>query len=210
MRTRRLLPSLVDIHPFCYLTCFLLSGSPVVDGFIASPRHFTTIVGTFADQNSPLTWKPHDSHGLPTLLRQKNKDKMNIEKPSSQSLYNDDAFGLIFLTSLLALHDISFAFLFLALSFLGSATSVVTTRSERVITILPGFVAISSLATKSIALAFFPDLQETTLSLLPTKGLELGDEIFSNAWWIEAGLCLTSFVWAFCKAYALGNNNKGK
>ena len=93
-------------------------------------------------------------------------------------LYNDDAFVLVFLSSVLVAQDPIFSSIFLFVSAIVAAiTNVVAenkTRSARSVNLLPGLVALAALAIQAILLS--PQnqkLHKGLLQMLSERGLAL-------------------------------------
>ena len=121
-------------------------------------------------------------------------------------LYNDDAFGLVFLSSVLVAHDPIFSSVFLFVSAIVAAITNVgaenKAQSARVVNLLPGLVAIASLTIQAILLSpQNQNLHERLLQMLSEIGLDLGGAPLStNALALEVGVCVISFVWAFYRS----------
>ena len=121
-------------------------------------------------------------------------------------LYNDDAFGLVFLSSVLVAHDPIFSSIFLSVSAIVAAITNVgaenKAQSARVVNLLPGMVALASFSIQAILLSpQNQNLHERLLQMLSEIGLDLGGAPLStNALALEVGVCVMSIVWAFYRS----------
>jgi len=138
-------------------------------------------------------------------------------------LYNDDAFGLVFLSGVLVAHDPIFSSVFLFVSAI-VATIINTNvgadvgvgvgdvppennKAQRawVVNLLPGFVALAALTIQAILLSPQNEkLHGRLMQMLSERGLDLGvgagASLSTNGLALEVGVCVISFVWAFYRS----------
>lgn len=81
-------------------------------------------------------------------LHLQNEDKSDSSSSTPAVLYNDDAFGLVFLSSLFVAKDYTFAAIFASLSFL--AVIMIQFAGVKFTPLAPGFVAAVSLVITTI------------------------------------------------------------
>lgn len=127
-------------------------------------QHFLLTSSSFSSSTLQRNWR-HD-----VVLRAKN-DKENLD-----GVYNDDAFGLVFLSSFFVAKDYTFSACFGALSMI--AFVFVQFRGVPFNPILPGAVALASLLLKSIIGNVVTDVipEDTALPV------ELGASVVSLVW----------------------------
>ncbi|KAL3937756.1 MAG: hypothetical protein SGBAC_007202 [Bacillariaceae sp.] len=116
-------------------------------------------------------------------------DKTSAKKPGMAG-YNDDAFGLIFLTGGVLSQDADFVVTFVALSAIAAiVSSSFVEFDER----LPGLVALATLLVTPLA------------AYLHATIVDGGGGIWAAPQPVEIGLCLVSLAWAFAKWSQEGN-----
>jgi hypothetical protein len=120
---------------------------------------------------------------IPSLKSKLTDDEKNY---SSQLEYNDDAFGLIFLSSFVVEHDNSFAATFGILS--AFAAIFVRQRILQSTPLIPGLVALATLLV--IQTPIFSNLRPDSISSL------------------QAGSCILSFVWSVVKSKQLATKER--
>ena len=98
-------------------------------------------------RRKPLTSMPFPPL-LPSSLHLQNEDKNDSSSSTPAVLYNDDAFGLVFLSSLFVAKDYTFAAIFASLSFL--AVIMIQFAGVKFTPLAPGFVAAVSLVITTI------------------------------------------------------------
>jgi hypothetical protein len=105
--------------------------------------------------------------------------------------YNDDAFGLIFLTGGILSQDADFVVTFVALSaiaaFASNSLKIIDTR-------LPGLVAMVTLVSTPIVTYL-----HATIIMMMNDGPQGGSIGWAAPQPIEIGLCLVSLAWSFAK-----------
>lgn len=144
------------------------------------PRNIQRI-GHFTEQASTSPRSPNSC-----LYAAKGSDDKKSAKKPGMAGYNDDAFGLIFLTGGVLSQDADFVVTFVALSAIAAiASSSFVEFDER----LPGLVAMATLLVTPIV-AFLH------ATIVDGGG---GGGIWAAPQPVEIGLCLVSLAWAFAK-----------
>jgi len=131
----------------------------------------------------------------------------NNSNDKVQLFYNDDAFGLIFLSSSLVLHDYLFATIFVLVS--ATIATSVNNGKIKFQPIIPGIVAMTSVLISVIAPSIIPAIDtlvsDTVASLLggvggvdmaaQNNGDDFDEFMFMNVQF-KVIICLVSFSWS--------------
>lgn len=118
------------------------------------------------------------------LAAKKTESTSNEVEDDTTFFYNDDAFGLIFLTASLALRDLCFAAAFLFLSAI--AATAVSANVFKFQPVLPGVVAYVALALSKL---------EPLSSAAQAFGVDIAMPLDDNGRNIELAICAISLIW---------------
>jgi hypothetical protein len=178
-----------------------LLGIIQIDGFT---NNFTTVfkapVGSLERMQRlrlhPLQMKPSGKQttGNKPIERRLNKDTLG-------DFYNDDAFGLIFLTSSLVIHDFFFCATFLSVT--GVTATLVNAGKIKFSPLLPGFVGVGALVLRIIipllsSKGMIVDVEVLISSLVNSLGvIEYENYNPTTALIADTSLSSISLVWAF-------------
>ena len=144
----------------------------------------------------PLQMKP---------FRKETTENKNIKRHLNEKFngdfYNDDAFGLVFLTSSLVIHDFYFCITFLSLT--AFTATLVNTGKIRFSPLLPGFVGVATIVLRVLipwlsSKAMIVDVELLISSLINSLGIiEYENNDPTSDLLPETLLSSISFIWAF-------------
>lgn len=159
-----------------------LAQASFIECWSSNPIRLSPRVVTFHSGSSriPRRHLPPPTHMLSLMLStplQAQNDNNN-DNSSPSVLYNDDAFGLVFLSSFFVAKDYTFSAIFASLSFL--AVILVQFGGVKFSPLIPGFVAIISLIVTSLVGNVVTDVIPEEIALP-----------------VELAACAISLVWGF-------------
>jgi hypothetical protein len=184
-----------------------------------------TLLWDFLNNSRPsLSRSRHNKkgpHNSSAVYIQKKDDRGSSNKSSYNGrgaalAYNDDAFGLIFLTGCLVAQDVVFASVFLFWSALiGGYTTFLLSGAKppefisnpAVVKGLPSAPAALSLtATGFLSTPQYTEVQERIFAFLGNAGLDMGGMVTAQSQQLECLMCSVSILWALYQSSQSSKN----
>ena len=170
-----------------------ISRCTVADAFVWQPKlthlHVKSTCNAGDRQQQSSTFRIALSSEKPNIGR----STKDIEEDNV--FYNDDAFGLIFLSASLATRDFGFAAAFLLLS--AAAAAAVSVNAFTFHPVVPGVVAFAALALSKL---------EIVSSAAQTFGGDFVMPLDENGRNVELGVCSISLIWGILQHICSSSN----